>query len=76
MKGMVIAKTNRASDTAITMLNVEGGTPIMRRLVLYSPLIIDVKVLQKSALHKGRKRTRRSKLYYLTERRPDVYTVN
>ena len=75
VKGVVIAKTNRASDTAITLLNVEHGTPIVRRLVMYSPLIQSIKVLQKAFIHKGKKRVRRSKLYYLMDRDPETFTV-
>mmetsp|Transcript_30003 Transcript_30003/g.50195 ORF Transcript_30003/g.50195 Transcript_30003/m.50195 type:complete len:163 (-) Transcript_30003:74-562(-) len=75
IKGLVIAKTNRASDTALRILNVEYGTPIQRRIVMYSPLIKSIKVLQRAFIHKGRKRVRRSKLYYLLDRHPDNYTV-
>ena len=75
VKGVVIAKTNRASDTAITLLNVEHGTPIVRRLVMYSPLILSIKVLQRAFIHKGKKRVRRSKLYYLMDRDPETFTV-
>ena len=75
VKGVVIAKTNRASDSAITLLNVEHGTPIVRRIVMYSPLILSIRVLQKAFIHKGKKRVRRSKLYYLTDRDPETFTV-
>ena len=75
VKGVVIAKTNRASDSAITLLNVEHGTPIVRRIVMYSPLILSIRVLQKAFIHKGKKRVRRSKLYYLMDRDPETFTV-
>jgi large subunit ribosomal protein L19 len=75
IKGLIIAKVNRASDSAITLLNVEHGTPVMRRIVMYSPLIQSIKVIQKAFLHKGKKRVRRSKLYYLIDRDPEAYTV-
>jgi ribosomal protein L19 len=42
---------------------------------MYSPLIKDIKILQRAFIHKGKKRVRRSKLYYLMERHPDSYTV-
>lgn len=76
MKGLVIAMVNRASDTAITMLQVEFGTPIVRRIVLYSPLVKDVKILQRAFIHDGKKRVRRSKLYYMIDRDPSEFTVN
>jgi large subunit ribosomal protein L19 len=75
VKGLVIAKTNRASDSALTLLNVEHGTPVVRRIVMYSPLIQSIKVLQKAFIHKGKKQVRRSKLYYMMERDPETFTV-
>ena len=76
IKGVVIAKTNRASDSALTLLNSEHGTPIRRRILMYSPLVQNISVIQKAFIHKGKKRVRRSKLYYLQERSPDSFTVN
>ena len=75
IKGVVISKVNRASDTSITILNVEHGTPVVRQIPLYSPLIQNIKVLQKAFIHKGKKRVRRSKLYYLMDRDPETFTV-
>ena len=75
IKGVVIAKTNRASDTAIRLLNVEFGTKIERRVLLYGPQIKKVTILQKAFIHKGRKRVKRSKLYYLRDRNPSQFHV-
>jgi ribosomal protein L19 len=75
VKGLVIAVTNRFSDTAITMLNVENGTPLIRRIVMYDPLIQAIRVQQKAFIHDGKKRVRRSKLYYMIDRDPSEYTV-
>lgn len=76
IKGVVIAKTNRASDSALVLLNSEHGTPIRRRILMYSPLVQNISVIQKAHIHKGLKRVRRSKLYYLEDLRPDSFTVN
>lgn len=76
IKGLVIAKVNRNSDSALTLLNSENGTPIKRRILMYSPLVQNITVIQKAALHKGKKRVRRSKLYYLEDRNVDSFTVN
>ena len=62
-------------DSAVTILNNESSTPIERRINIYSPLVTNITILEKAALHKGKKRVRRSKLYYLRDRRPDEYTV-
>lgn len=76
IKGLVIAKINRASDSALVLLNSEHGTPIKRRILMYSPLVQNITVLQKAFIHKGLKRVRRSKLYYLEKRSADSFTVN
>lgn len=75
IKGVVIAKVNRLSDTALTILNVEHGTPVVRRIVMYNPLVQSIKILQKAFIHEGKKRVRRSKLYYLMQRDPEEFTV-
>lgn len=76
MRGVVIAKTNRYSDSSVTLLNTEHGTPFLRRIILYSPLVTNVTVLQKKFITKGKKRVKRAKLYYLMDRKPDTYSVN
>ena len=75
IQGVIIAKVNRLSDTALTLLNVEHGTPVVRRIVMYSPLVVSIKILQKAFIHEGKKRVRRSKLYYLMNRDPEEFTV-
>lgn len=75
IKGVVIAKVNRASDTSVTLINNEYGTPIVRRITLYGPLVKDVKILQKAFIHEGKKRVRRSKIYYFMEKDPKLYTI-
>eukprot|EP01038_Epipyxis_sp_PR26KG_P004131 gene4131-5885_t len=75
VKGLVIKKVNRASDTSVTILNVENGTPLERHIVLYSPLVKNVTILQKAFLHKGKKRVRRSKIYYVSKLHPENFTV-
>ena len=76
IKGLVIAKVNRASDTSVLMINNEFGTPVVRRITLYSPLIQDVRILQKAFIHNGKKRVRRSKIYYFMKMDPKLYTIN
>lgn len=73
-KGIVIAKVNRASDSAMIVASVEFGTPVVRRVVMYSPLIKNVEVINRNVIRKDNKRTRRSKIYYLLERDPKFWT--
>ena len=53
----------------------QHGTPIVRRITIYNPLIQNVKILQKAFIHGGKKRVRRSKIFYMLKRDPSTYTV-
>lgn len=75
LKGVVIARHKRGLDTSVTIANVEYGTPIIRQIKIFSPLVTDVKILEKAFIHNGKKRVRRSKIYYLLDRDPVEYTV-
>lgn len=75
IRGLVLGKYNKFSDTHLMIANNEYGTPIFRNITIYNPLIKDVRVLQNSFIHGGKKRTRRSKLYYMLKRDPSEYTV-
>lgn len=103
VKGVVIAKRNKFSDTNITIINVsfacfnhynlvalspftyivthfcvlqaEYGVPVSRTITMYNPLVKNIRVLQRAFIHEGKKRVRRSKLYYLMKRDPREYTV-
>jgi len=75
VKGVVISVVNRASDSSITIINMEHGTPVERRIPIYSPLVKDIKILQRAFIHEGKKRVRRSKLYYLKDLDPEKFTV-
>ena len=76
IKGLVIAKVNRASDSSVLLINNEFGSPVVRRIILYSPLIQDVRILQRAFIHGGKKRVRRSKIYYFMEKDPKLYTIS
>ena len=54
--------------------NVIGGIPVEFQYALYSPLLKGIRVLQEDFIHKGKKRTRRSKVYYLRDR-PDSWST-
>ncbi len=65
MRGVVLAKVNRGFESSILIRDVLMGEVIERRISLHAPLIKEIKVLQKAFIHKGEKRVRRSKLYYM-----------
>mmetsp|Transcript_24587 Transcript_24587/g.50459 ORF Transcript_24587/g.50459 Transcript_24587/m.50459 type:complete len:167 (+) Transcript_24587:76-576(+) len=70
MRGVVLSKVNKGIDSAFIIRDVFLGDVIERRISLHAPLIQDITVLQRSFIHKGKKRVRRSKLFYLRDRDP------
>ena len=76
MRGVVISKVNRGIDSSFIIKDVLMGEVIERRISLYAPLIQDIKVLQRRFIHGGKKRVRRSKLYYLREKDPLLCRVS
>jgi ribosomal protein L19 len=67
---------NRGLDSSFLLRDVYLGEIIERRISLYAPLIQDIKVLQKAHIHKGNKRVRRSKLYYLRDLDPLICRIS
>jgi large subunit ribosomal protein L19 len=76
VRGMVLGIVNRGLGSSILLRDVVCGVPIERRIPLYSPMILDAKILEKNFLHKGKKKVRRSKLYYLRDRNPLLTKVS
>jgi large subunit ribosomal protein L19 len=71
-KGICIAKRNRGWRTSFTLRNFIGNSGgIERTFPLYSPHVLEIKVLSSA----GRKKYRRAKLYFLRERQPKEYRV-
>ncbi|KAG7669466.1 hypothetical protein Ndes2526B_g05798 [Nannochloris sp. 'desiccata'] len=71
-KGICIAKRNRGWRTSFTLRNFIGNSGgIERTFPLYSPHVLEIKVLSAA----GRKKYRRAKLYFLRERQPKEYRV-
>ena len=63
------------SYKCVCLFQVEHGTPVYRRIIMYSPMNKDIKVLQRNALHKGKKRVKRAKLYYVVNKHPELYMI-
>ena len=64
-KGVVLAITNRGADSSFLLREVTYGTPAEIRFPLHSPLLRSLEVIQEAFIHRGKKRVRRAKLYYL-----------
>ena len=75
IRGVVLSRTNRGLETSCLLRDVTFGEVVERRIKMYSPLIQEVKLLQQAFIHKGKKRVRRSKLYYLRDRDPVLCKV-
>ncbi|EWM26783.1 50s ribosomal protein l19 [Nannochloropsis gaditana] len=72
-RGVVLGMRRNGADSRFLLADVFLGTPILNNIPLYSPFIKSLKVLQPAYIHKGKKRVRRSKLYYLWEKRDPKY---
>jgi large subunit ribosomal protein L19 len=76
VRGMVLGIVKRGLGSSILLRDVVYGVPIERRIPMYSPMILDAQILEKNFLHKGKKKVRRSKLYYLRDRNPLLTKVS
>ena len=76
VRGMVLGIVKRGLGSSILLRDVVFGVPIERRIPMYSPMVLDATILEKNFLHKGKKKVRRSKLYYLRDRNPLLTKVS
>ena len=75
-RGVVIAKRNKGLGTNFILINqIDDGETMELNIPLYAPSVKSIKLIQKAFIHKGKKRVRRSKLYYLRDRNPIEFTV-
>lgn len=75
IRGIVIGIVNRGLGSSVTVRDVLFGYPVERQIPLHSPLLKSLKVLEKNFLHKGKKKVKRAKLYYLRDRLPQESRV-
>lgn len=75
VRGMVLGMHRNQLSTSFRVICTIGGTPVEFIMPLYSPLIQDIKVIQKAFLHRARKRVRRAKLYYARDLSLATFTV-
>lgn len=55
-------------NASAKVMSVLGPHPVEYHFPLYSPLVSHVRMVQESFIHKGAKRVKRAKLYYLRDR--------
>jgi len=75
IRGVVLGKVNRGLGSSVDIRDVVFGEPINRKIVLHSPLVRSIKVLEENFVFKGRRKVKRAKLYYLRDRLPEETRV-
>lgn len=67
-RGVCIARRNKGIMSSFSLLNHIYGDQLERTFPLYSPHLLDMKILE-------RRKNRRSKMYWLRDRKPKEYAV-
>lgn len=75
IRGVVLGRENRGLDTGIFLKDVMFGEHVERKIKLHSPMVKTLKVLEKNFVFKGKRKVKRSKLYYLRDRNPEETRV-
>jgi len=75
IRGVVLGMDKKGLGTGVYLRDVVFGEPVDRKIPLYSPLIKDIKVLEKNFVFKGKRKIKRAKLYYLRDRLPQETRV-
>jgi large subunit ribosomal protein L19 len=70
VRGVVLGVFKKGLDHSVLIRDVVFGEPLERRIPLHSPLIKSVKILEENFVFKGRRKIKRAKLYYLSDRNP------
>jgi large subunit ribosomal protein L19 len=69
-RGVVLGIFRKGLDHSVLIRDVVFGEPMETLVPLHSPLLRSIKVLEKNFVHKGKRKIKRAKLYYLSERNP------
>jgi large subunit ribosomal protein L19 len=75
LRGVILGRHNRGMDTSIYVRDVVYGEPVERKIPLHNPMVKSLTVLERNFVHKGKKRVKRAKLFYLRERKQAEYKV-
>lgn len=70
IRGVVLGIINRGLNSSVIMRDVVYGLPIERKIPMHSPMVKDAKVLEHNFIFKGKKKIKRSKLYYFRNLNP------
>ena len=75
LRGVVLGRTNRGLASSVIIRDVVMGEPIERKIMLHSPLLKSLKVLEENFVYKGKRKVKRAKLYFLRDRKPEETRV-
>lgn len=70
IRGVVLGIVNRGLNSSVIMRDVVYGLPIERKIPMHSPMVKEAAVLERNFIFKGKKRVKRSKLYYFRNLNP------
>ena len=70
IRGVVLGIFRKGLDHSVLIRDVVFGEPVETRVPLHSPMLRSIKVLEENFVHKGKKKIKRAKLYYLSDRNP------
>ena len=76
IRGVVLGIVKRGLGSSLILRDVVYGLPIERRIPFYSPMIKEAKILERNFIFKGKKKVKRSKLYYFRDRNPLLTKVS
>lgn len=75
IRGMVIARRNKGLGSGFKVIGMAGKEAFELNFPLYSPLIQEIKVIQRAFLHRGYKKVKRAKLYYAYNKSKSLFEV-
>jgi large subunit ribosomal protein L19 len=70
VRGVVLGIFKKGLDYSVLIRDVVFGEPLERRISLHSTTTKSVKLLEENFVFKGRRKIKRAKLYYLSDRNP------
>lgn len=71
IRGVVLGISRKGLDHSVLLRDVVFGQPVERRILLHSPLLQSVKLLEENFVYKGKRKVKRAKLYFLRDRNPE-----
>jgi large subunit ribosomal protein L19 len=71
MRGVVLGIFRKKLDYSILIRDIMFGEPVEYRILLHSPLLRSIRVIEKNFIFKGKRKVKRAKLYYLRDRNPE-----